>query len=278
MKHSVKLLVCDLDGTLLNDQKQITPRTKAALQRARASGMQLCFATGRYEAMMQAYAHCVGGIDYSLSSNGAVARCVQTQEILFCATMSPAAVARILQFFAEKQMSFMMYTANVIYYLQGVAKLTRRLEEYERLSEQLGAPQKLTSIPLTFDSLQKPYSGVIKMVAYEEVEERLQDFERFVEGLDGVHCESTGYGLLSAADMGASKKTALHAMMHAMGIAEENVCVFGDYTNDLSMFDCAAHRVAVANAVPEVKARATTVTLTNNEDGVARYIETLLGN
>ena len=57
----IKLVVCDLDGTLLNDKKMITEYSIKVLQEARRQGIQICFASGRDEQMMSVYAKLIGG-------------------------------------------------------------------------------------------------------------------------------------------------------------------------------------------------------------------------
>lgn len=275
LNEEIKLLVCDLDGTLLDDNKQVTPYTAGVLREAREKGMKVCFASGRYESMMSVYTDSVGGIDYNLSCNGAMAREEQTGEVIFCAAMTSETVDQILAYLREQKMAFMMYATGTIYYLDR-PRLAKRLKDYEALTAKMGFPKTLHSKAISLDQ-KECYQDVVKIVAYEDDEERLGQFEQFIADLPGVHCESTGYGLMSAADLKASKKTALYTIMEKMQITEKNVCVFGDYTNDLSMFECASHRIAMANAVQEVKDRATYITDSNNEDGVAHYIEKLLG-
>lgn len=138
----------------------------------------------------------------------------------------------------------------------------------------MGYPQKLNFEQ--FESENLKYENVLKIVGYDQENKRLNAFETLISTLSDVHCESTGYGLMSAANIKASKKTALWAIMQQMNIKAENVCVFGDYTNDLSMFECAKNRIAVANAVEDVKKQATFITLSNQDDGVAYYLENLI--
>lgn len=82
MEKKEKLLVCDLDGTLLNDDKNITVRTRETLKRAKAKGYAVCFASGRCEEMMSIYRDAVGGLDYIVSCNGAMTRSMSDGRII----------------------------------------------------------------------------------------------------------------------------------------------------------------------------------------------------
>ena len=71
MLNEVKLLVFDLDGTLLNSDKNITIETKKEIQRAAKQGIKICLASGRFEKMMYLEKNILDCVDYMISSNGA---------------------------------------------------------------------------------------------------------------------------------------------------------------------------------------------------------------
>jgi hydroxymethylpyrimidine pyrophosphatase-like HAD family hydrolase len=75
------------------------------------------------------------------------------------------------------------------------------------------------------------------------------------------------------------KATGLAVVAESIGVDPADVLVFGDMPNDVTMFEWAGWgRVAVANAHPAVKAVADEITLSNDEDGVAKYLDRLLLN
>ena len=87
-----------------------------------------------------------------------------------------------------------------------------------------------------------------------------------------VTTTSSVKGLFEIAPAGNSKGSGIRHLCEVFGLKKEEVCVFGDYINDLPMFRAAGMRVAVKNGTPEVKERATFVTESNNEDGVAKAV------
>lgn len=274
--NKIKLIVCDLDGTLLNNDKNISDYSKEMLQKARKNGIKVCFASGRYDAQMQLYVNISGGIDYMISCNGAFANNLKNRQSVFCSFIESETANNILTYLIKNKMGFFMYTSDMIYFPKYAPTLINKIRSYEEIAEKMGYPQNLNFEE--FDPENSNYKNILKIVAYEQNDKRLQAFETLISNLPDVHCESTGYGLMSAANIKASKKTALWAIMQEMNIKADNVCVFGDYTNDLSMFECAKNRIAVANAVEDVKKQATFITLSNQDDGVAYYLDRLLTN
>ena len=95
----------------------------------------------------------------------------------------------------------------------------------------------------------------------------------FPEELGGA-----GLGYIEICPPGVDKATGLAVVVQALGVDPDDVLVFGDMPNDLPMFAWAGFgRVAVANAHPDLRAAADEVTLSNDDDGVARYLARMLG-
>ena len=84
---------------------------------------------------------------------------------------------------------------------------------------------------------------------------------------------SNSKGLIEASALGVSKATVVAELAARYGIGAESVLAFGDMPNDLPLLSWAGTSCAVANAHPEVRAAATHVIGSNNEDGVAAYLE-----
>lgn len=272
---SGKLIVCDLDGTLLNDQKEVTKRTADTLKEAQENGCRICFASGRGEKMMSIYSDSIEGCDYIVSCNGAMARYLPENKILYVAALRDADVNAIMEYVFEHQLSFMMYTVDRIFYSQFGREMKKRVASYEKKAASLGYPVCLPAGPLGgSDWRSVKLSQVVKIVIYEEDQAVMDQYVQFVnEKLPETGCETTGYGLMGTFSKEVSKKYAVEHIKTHMGIKSDRVYVFGDYDNDLSMFECADHRIAMQNASESVKAAATFVTLSNNEDGVAEYID-----
>ena len=204
----IKLIVCDLDGTLLNSKKKISSYTRKVLMKTKELGIHICFASGRDEQMMAVYSKCIGGCSYMLSNNGALVRDT-TGNILYEAALEKPDIQQILAFLTQRQMVFMMYTAQTMYFSNDSEKLKKRITNYEKLSEEMGYPMKLAAESITADDINRNFDDVAKIVVYEDEEMQMNGFLDFAKNLENVHCESTGYGLQGAFHKSVSKRTAL---------------------------------------------------------------------
>lgn len=239
----IKLLVTDLDGTIVRRDGSISPRVKAAFEACRRSGMALCVATGRVRQAVEQI-----GQDYTICHGGTLV--MSGDRVLHRTTLPAGQAAGIWRwaeangvngiFFAEDG-----WSAN--YRDEHIAALTRFLR-----CEPAGEPDR--DVPLI--RLRHPAP-------------------QLEHEFPGIHLEQEGdwtYLRQSAADKG----TALLALLNELGISPDEVACFGDELNDLPMFAVGGNRVAVANARAELKAAATAVVPSVDEDGVAVWLEGLL--
>jgi Cof subfamily protein (haloacid dehalogenase superfamily) len=275
--QSVKLLVCDLDGTLLDDSKHISARTMETFKRARAKGLKLCLASGRHESMMSIYAELLGGCDYLLSCNGAMVRRIRDSVLLRKQTLDDTQLQRMLGLINETEMGFTVYTEDKAFYDARHPELAERYKRFEALTEQMDRPVRLRAMALKKQDFSRIQQAV-KLVVFSKDDQRAQTERiwRLVDETSTLMREATGYGLTGIFALGVDKRAALRVAITDAQVGMENVCVFGDYDNDLSMFSLAGRSVAVANARASVKRAATDLTADNNDDGVARFVERIL--
>ncbi len=271
----IRLVVCDLDDTLLNDQQRITPYSEAVLKALRAKGIALCFASGRDERMMAAYVQQVGGCDYLITNNGAVVLDGQ-KNVLHSSYIAREDAEAILSWLTQRQIPCLLHSKGAFYAADNGQPLTNRVRTSQQRSEEIGFPVAFKICSLRDAEPEQALDAGEKIVTYETCEDQRRSYRAFLSTLPGVRCEATGYGLMGVFHKDVSKQAALEGVMAHMGIGPHQVCVFGDYDNDLSMFACADHRIAVANGVPALKAAATAITASNNEDGVAKYLQSFL--
>lgn len=275
MNDQIRLVVCDLDNTLLNDQQRITAFSEAVLKALRARGIALCFASGRDEQMMAAYVQQVGGCDYLITNNGAVVLDAQ-RNVLHSSYLAREDTEAILGYLQSKEIPCLLHGNGAFYASDNGQPLTNRVRTSQQRSQEIGFPVKMRIQNLRDAAEEDALEIGEKIVTYETREEQRRDYRAFLQTCPGVRCEATGYGLMGVFHKDVSKQAALERVKVHLGVTSEQVCVFGDYDNDLSMFACAAHRVCVANAVPVLKAAATAITDSNNEDGVAKYLQKIL--
>ena len=263
-----RLIATDLDGTLLNSQGVVSVRTIAALRAAHAAGVIVVFATGRppFVATQEILA-VAPAVAYGVMANGSMVCTLPDGESLYTVRFPPGlAIEAIGKLRAHDR-------------LFGFALATDR-----GFSEEVGFAERMPVFHSrrTVDDVLTGHDGAtetIKLLAFHHNHSALEllDIIPPIVGADLV-VNHMGTEAVELGPPGADKGAGLRWLCTHLGIDAADVMVFGDEINDLAMFDFAGHSVAVANASPPVRAAATEITASNNDDGVAMVIEALLAS
>ena len=262
-----RLIATDLDGTLLDHERQITPRTVAAVQAVVAAGIEFVLVTARPPRTVQPLAEQLGGRIEALCGNGTILAEFETGQLTFIHEFTPddavAIVDRLRPVFPEA--GFAIETGNEVYFETafGMGSVT---DERRVLTDSLTgiAPQMPTIIKVLVRSRGRSADDMV-------------DEANAVLTVAAEVSHSGGRGLLEIAPRGASKASALAWLCARRGIAAAEVAAFGDMPNDLPMLRWAGLGYAVANAHDEVLAVADHVVGHHAQDGVAAALEALLG-
>ena len=261
-----RIIALDLDGTLTNHDKVVTPKTREALLHAAAQGATIVLASGRPTYGIEPVAECLelhkhGG--YILSYNGGNIVNAKTGEKLFSQFL-PAPVIPILYKYAkEKNHALLGYAGKEIVtempddqYVREESRINKmNIRKVDNLLEALEPhPTKLLMTGDPADMLK----------AEEELSEILG------EKMDIFRSAPF---FLELVPKGIDKAQSLLRLMAKITLTPADLIAFGDGYNDLSMLKLAGMGVAMANAAPEVRAEADYVTLSNEEDGVAAALE-----
>ena len=268
--YDIRVLALDLDGTLTNDNKEITARTRAALDAALAKGVTVVLASGRPTAGVTPVAQDLGlgqpgRAGAILSYNGgAIVDCGPGHRVLWHQDL-PAPMVPALCAFAKEQ-----NVAIVTYNQEGI--VTERPED--PWAQREGFTNKLPMIKVEDLAAYVNYPVNKMLITLDPV--RLPPvlkagLERFNGQID---LYSSSPFFIEAVPLGVAKDHSLAALLDRMGLTRENLMACGDGMNDRSMIRYAGVGVAMANAEGPVKAEADYVTTAdNNHDGVAEAVE-----
>jgi Cof subfamily protein (haloacid dehalogenase superfamily) len=262
--------VCDLDGTLLDSNKLISPANLEALRATQEKGDFVTICTGRIPEMMEAYIRLLKIEGLFIAANGAVIADAQSGAMPFVRYADGGESRRLLEYCAERGLDHIACTTGGVYYSGGSRRIGR-FEQYNKIA----ANDNLRQIPLfPFDADYGKVTGmeIYKLLVSNLAPEEQRDAERFIADLSKLNYTSSEPRLLDVNAAGADKGTGVTNLARIMGFAKDEICVFGDYRNDIPMFEAAGFSVAMGNADEAVKNRATVITGTNDEDGVAAAI------
>ena len=259
---AIRLLISDVDGTLVGKDKQVSDATVAAVRRLRAAGVKFTLISARPVSGVQALVQRLG-IDLPIGAynGGAIA---QPDGTVISAERLDAATAReVLRRFELDWVVTWVFADGKWH--------TTTTDTPHNASEIVTAAQQPTLVD-GFDDLA---DRIDKIVAVSDDEPRLAELERETQkALEGraVVARSQTYYLDVTAPR-ADKGHGVTALAEAIGVPLEETAVIGDGSNDVFMFKVAGLSIAVDNASDAVKAAADHVTGSNADDGVAQAID-----
>ncbi|MEV4540053.1 HAD family hydrolase [Micromonospora echinaurantiaca] len=268
MAETPRLIATDIDGTLLTDDRTVSPRTAAALARITAGGTPVVLVTGRPIRWLELVYDQLAEPLPAICANGAVVYDPVADKVLRADPLDPhllAEVARRLRAevpgvsFAVEIVDSRQMRHEAHYPLRWDADLDA-IRAVETPEELLAAP----AVKLLARAGEQDPDAFLALVA------------GALEGLaEATHSSYSGLVEISAA--GVTKAAGLAWYCARLGIDARDVLAFGDMPNDVPMLTWAGRGVAVANAHRAVLEIADEVTSANSADGVAAYLEQVFG-
>ena len=275
-KH-IRLIASDLDGTLLDDDKVFTERTKQALLKAMDQGVIFVPATGRPLCGLPKEVLEFPGVRYVITANGA--RIMDAKENKCLKENLLSYEKGLAVFDAVKDFDCYMEA-----YFEGKGYGTERylpdLEKYVELPAMreyiLNSRERVDDV---YEYFREKKSASDKVQAFfKTLEDRQEAVEKICATVDGVYVTGALDSNIEVGAEGVDKAKGLMFLSELTGIPLEEMMVFGDGRNDATMIRDAGVGVAMENACEEAKAAADIIAGNNNEDGVARIIETYVLN
>ena len=258
----IRLVVSDVDGTLVTDDKVLTPASIAAAARLRAAGILLALVSSRPPKGLDEVAARLG-VDTPRAgfNGGAVASPDGTLLDQLCL---PEAQAREAVSFLEAQ------DVDVWLFADGEWLLRKPDGEYVPLER-----RTVRMEPRVVPDFGPYLARAGKIVGASPRFEHLAECERALQDRLGTlaHAHRSQRYYLDVTHAGADKGHAVRAIARLLRVDLAEVAAIGDQGNDLPMFPVAGHAIAMGNAPPEVQAKATWVSRSNAEDGWAWAME-----
>jgi Cof subfamily protein (haloacid dehalogenase superfamily) len=260
-----KMIVLDLDDTLLRDDLTISPRTKQSLMEAQEAGVKVVLASGRPTSAMLPIAEELRLKEYGsfiLSFNGGKIINCQTGDEWFSSTLPNEIVHQLYEISRRENVWIHTYIGETI--------VTEEPNQYTDIEGELTKLQ-IKVVNSFVDAVTEP---VVKVLMLKEpgilakVEKKLQ--KEFAGSLSIMRSKPF---FLEFTESGVTKGTSLNSLIQQLGIIRDEVIAIGDGNNDLSMIQFAGLGVAMGNASEEIKAQADFITDTNMNDGVAKVVE-----
>ena len=264
------LLCFDMDGSLLDDTKQIMPATRKALEHAIENGYTFSISTGRPLASIKKLVDTLDLRKYNpciSAFNGGCLYDFEKEEIIYKDVLSKDVSEEIRELIRKEGLHFHTYTSTEVI-------SERDTEELHYYSEYVKMPCRVCDDVLTEEPC--PFKFIIMHLTDKEKLERMQQtiLARFS---DSVQCIFSNNIFLEVIPKTSGKGVALHKMCELYGIPLEKSYAFADQDNDISMLSSAAHGVALVNGSHNAKEAADYITFKdNNHDGLVPFLNALL--
>jgi len=272
--QNIKMVVSDLDQTLLNSDATFSPENLDAIRAAEAKGIFFTICSGRIFPMLEVYTRALDIQGPVITTNGAAIVDGKTGKLLSKHTIPHEIAVKILDYARERDYDYSALTSQISYF-SGNSQRIKRFERYNEIAESDG----LKAMHLEYfngRSYTNIEDEILKMLLYQIPAEEFSSVLAFLDSIPEIHFTSSDEGLLDIMAAGTNKGTAVAEVRKLMGLEKEQVCVFGDYINDLAMFEEAGLTVAMSNAHEELKSKALYITDTNDRAGVARALKALI--
>ncbi|MQY12545.1 Pyridoxal phosphate phosphatase YbhA [Streptomyces sp. RB5] len=262
------LIATDLDGTLLRRDGSVSPRTLAALRRARAHGTRIVVVTARPPRYVDALAEATGLTGLAVCSNGALVYDLESRTVRDSRALAPPTARRVAD-------ALDTALPGIAFAVESGLRVWCEPAFAWRSSSDGGSEVVVPGRA----QLWLREAPIVKLLAWSarlDVDVMHAAAAAAVPGLAEV-THSGGRGLLEISAPGVTKAGTLAALCEAAGIAPSGVLAFGDMPNDLTFLRWAGAAYAVANAHPAVLAAVPSHTAANEDDGVALVLERLYG-
>ncbi|MCU0332961.1 MAG: HAD family hydrolase [Ignavibacteriaceae bacterium] len=268
----IRLIVSDIDGTLLNDNGELGIESKKLLKELMKEKVVVSLATGRLHSAVTEIANDISLNGYVISLDGAMIKNYVQDKILYQSFLRIGQVKKAIAISENLLINIALCHSSSIYYTEYNSVIPSLLSKYGAFYTQV-------------DSYDNYLSGTLEMVCSSDMKDSIKQMEEKFNFPYSIGCNTSYFRskkneniyYLEIRKAGSSKGKALMRLLKHLSIKPSQAAVIGDWYNDITMFQTNAVKVAVANAIPELITTADYVTTkSNRDDGAAEFFEMVL--
>ncbi len=266
-----KLIAIDLDGTLLDSNKNISKENIEAIRLAESKGVKVIICSGRIFGGARIYAEEALLKEPLIACNGAIIKEMKTGRLLYEKTLKDEACYRIIEACHAENIYFHAYIGDTMY--------AERLEfsslSYTEKNKKL-PPERRVDVRVTVDmshTIKNSERPASKIVIVSRDFEQLARARKKISEIPSIDVVSSDFDNFEVVSSGVSKGNALKFLAREMDISMSEVAAIGDNENDFSMIKEVGLGIAMQNAEQSLKEISDFITSSNDENGVAKAIK-----
>jgi Cof subfamily protein (haloacid dehalogenase superfamily) len=262
----VKLVVSDMDGTLLNSKGEVSQQFFTLFKELKKRNIHFCAASGRQHNSIVDKLSTIKNDIYVIAENGGIAK--KGDEVFLSNFLKPEKVLKLIPILREIEGANMVLCCNDAAFIE--SKDERFIELFQEYYHSFEVVENLMEIPKT--------TPVFKIAIY-----HFNSSEEFIYPVikdlnNEVLLKVSGQNWLDISDKKANKGNALREVQKILNVTKEETMVFGDYHNDIEMMQEADFSFAMKNAHSDIKKLANYSTESNDNFGVERILEKLISS
>ena len=262
-----KIIATDLDGTLLNSKQTVSDRTVEILKEACEKGVEFVICTGRMEQSIEFLLPKLPFCHYAVTCMGAEVYDLYEKKRVFFAPLEEKHTMALAKYALERNVHMNIYIDNVLY-----------TNSYDKYSERYLRETTTDALVIEGDVLEflkgKKLSKFLMIGEVEDIKVHFKNVEEMINGEANVCASNERY--VEVSNLMAQKDITLNAFVESLGYKRDELIVFGDSGNDVSMLKNTGFAVCVGNGWDSAKAASNVICESNDNDGVARTVERLI--
>jgi len=272
LARKIKLIVSDLDGTLISDDGNLGAETKKIITELIKEGVIFSIASGRLHSAVVPVAKILSLNGPIISLDGALIKYHSSGETVFKSSLKERHVIKAINYSEEYLVNLVLCHADAIYYNDFNTIIPSLLSKF-------GAEYKKV------DSYDAYIKNTLEIVCASDMKDSIKSIHEAFTFPMALGCSTSFFRSHSYENIfyleirraGCNKGKGLKRVLKHLNLKPYNAVVMGDWYNDITLFQTRALKVAVANAIPELTRLSDYVTKgTNNEEGAAEFLEMIL--
>ena len=284
-----RLVVVDLDGTMLNSYGMVTENTKNIIRQTMEKGIDVIIASGRPIDSIKTIAKEIGSKNYFIAGNGALIYDMKKDKIIYDKYLPKNKVLEIIKICEENSISYNVYTDQTI--LATALKYNVLYYQKENLKKEENKQTKISIIENMYEYVKnKKEEKYLKITICDDNQTVFQSIIRKLRKIQGIEVLDVSHMSRKTIKQGTEEITiayyyteitvqnvdkwnAIEFLMQKLNISKEEIVAIGDNVNDKKMIQEAGLGVAMGGSTPEITQIADDVTTSNNEEGVAKVLQ-----
>lgn len=256
-----KYIFVDLDGTLTDDNEEISEETINIIKKLQRNNYEIVICSGRTRMYTIEKSKKCGASKFVISSNGAEIYDRENNNIIYKSVMEKSDLKKILEYSLKHNLKYSINCGNFI--------IENEIESFDKIDIAL------------------ENADIDQCVIYGADLEHIRKLNEVIKNMENIDVVNYSRKIdedieldeepwMDVSNKDVSKGNAIKKFINHFNIPIENTYAIGDSANDISMFKTAYYKVAMGNSIEEIKSLADEITLSNNENGVAKFLEKLL--